>query len=119
MQVESSIYVRPDGERVLRTVTTTIGRDGRVSQRVEERSIGRTTRGAARSGRAAQAEAAAGGDDESVPERRGLLRDAFWQLLGPFVAAAGATAAQAARRTLISFLTSGIRAIVRRVLGRR
>ena len=116
-QVESSVYVRPDGERVLRTVTTTIGRDGRTTQRVEERSMGRTTRGAAHSGRGARAEAAAG--DDSVPERQGLLRDAFKQLLGPYIAAAGALAAQAATRTLISFVGAALRAVLRRLLGGR
>ena len=111
-EVESSIYIRPDGERVLRTVTTTIGRDGRVTQQVEERSIGRTTRGAARSGRAAQAEAAAHDDAPNPP---GILR----QLLAPYIAAAGALAAQAATRALISFVSAAVRAIIRRLLGGR
>ena len=111
-EVESSIYIRPDGERVLRMVTTTISRDGRVSQRVEERSIGRTTRGSARSGRAAQAEAAARDD---VPDPPGILR----QLLAPYIAAAGAVAAQAATRALISFVSAAVRAVLRRLLGGR
>lgn len=118
-EVATSVYVRPDGERVVRTTTTTTHRDGRVSQHVEERSMGRTTRGAARSGRAAQAEAAAP-DDGSQPERQGLLRDAFRQLLGPFVAAAGSMAAQAATRTLVrSFVGAALRAVIRRLLGGR
>ena len=116
-EVASSIYVRPDGERVLRTVTTTILRDGRVEQRVEERTIGRTMRGAARSGRAAQAEAAAG--DDGMPERRGLLGDAFRQLIGPYIAAAGAVAAQLATRSIISFVTAAVRTVVRRLLRGR
>ena len=111
-EVESSVYIRPDGERVLRTVTTTIGRDGRVSQQVEERSIGRTTRGAARSGRAAQAEAAARDD---APDPPGILR----QLLAPYIAAAGALATQAAIRALISFVSAAVRVILRRLLGGR
>ena len=110
-EVESSVYIRPDGERVLRTVTTTISRDGRVSQQVEERSIGRTTRGASRSGRAAEAEAAARDDAPNPP---GILR----QLLAPYIAAAGAFAAQAATRALISFAGAALRAILRRLGGR-
>ena len=111
-EVESSVYIRPDGERVLRTVTTTIGRDGRVSQQVEERSIGRTTRGAARSGRAAQAEAAARDD---APDPPGILR----QLLAPYIAAAGALATQAAILAVISFVGAAVRVILRRLLGGR
>ena len=111
-EVESSVYIRPDGERVLRTVTTTIARDGRVTQQVEERSLGRTTRGAARSGRAAQAEAAARDDAPNPP---GILR----QLLEPYIAAAGALAAQAATRALMSFVSAVVRAILRRLMGGR
>jgi curved DNA-binding protein CbpA len=117
-EVATSVYVRPDGERVVRTTTTTTHRDGRVTQRVEERSMGRTTRGAARSGRAAQAEAAAP-EEYGAPERQGLLRDAFKQLLGPFIAAAGSMAAQAATRTVVSFAGAALRAVIRRLLGGR
>jgi hypothetical protein len=53
------------------------------------------------------------------PQRQGLLRDAFKQLIGPYIAAAGAFAAQAATRTLISFVSTAVRAVIRHLLGGR
>ncbi len=87
----------------MRTVTTTIGRDGRVSQHVEERSLG----GAQHQESAPQPAPAAG------------LRDMLRALAAPLIAAATSTAMTVFTRWLMRAAGMFVRALVRRLLGGR
>jgi hypothetical protein len=93
--------------RVMRTTTTTIGRDGRVSQRVEEHVLD-----------GGRQQAPDGGRGAGV-DTRGALREALRTLAAPLIAAASSVAMRAVTRALAAAAGAFLRAIVRRLLGGR
>jgi hypothetical protein len=112
-QVQTSIYTRPDGERVVRTVTSSIGRDGRVTQHVEERSLG-----GGRGGGTQQYTQTQRGDDTSQPSRS-VLGDLLKVLAAPYIAAAAGSALRVLTRALAAAAAAFLRALLRRILGGR
>jgi hypothetical protein len=103
------VYKRADGARIMRTTTTTIGRDGRVSQSIEEHVLEG----------AHQQASEPGGGREAVANTRGLLRDALRTLAAPVIAAASSVAVRVVTRALVTAGGAFLRAIVRRLLGGR
>ena len=112
-QVHTAIYTRPDGERIVRTTTSSIGHDGRVTQRVEERSLGYA------GGRAAGASSQQQPGQQQPPPPPSLLRNALRALAAPYIAAAAATAVRVLSRALVAAAATFVRALVRRILGGR
>lgn len=92
----------------MRTVTTTIGRDGRVSQRVDEYSLGGT-----------QQRSTAPAGEREVTQEAGPLREALRALAAPFIAAAGSAAMRVLARAAVRAVGAAINLLVRRLLGGR
>jgi hypothetical protein len=111
-QVETSIYVSPSGERILRTTTTTFGPDGRATRRVEERSLGQA-------GEAQRPGYTRRDAYEPAQPAVGGLRDALKALAAPFIAAAMSTVVRSLSRALRAAAAAFLRALVRRILGGR
>ena len=105
------MLTKPDGERVLRTVTSVIGRDGRITQHVEERSLGWPEGRAVPRARPSASQER----EQAAPSAPGVLADMLRALATPYIAAAAASA----MRVLAAAAVGLLRTLLRRILGGR
>ncbi len=116
VEVHEEVYTRPSGDRVLRRTRTVINRDGRMTQEVEEHSLG----GGGTWQRPSDSQETQQQQQQQQQQRAGTgLLDVVHAIAAPLVVAAASRAMKVATRALTGAVVGIVRAIVHRIAGGR